>query len=164
MKRFLILTIISLYGINFSFAQSDCKMCGTWLGMYKVTSGYGIEDVKLFVRITKHGGKYRVRVKRVFLENGYTDYFRQCSITQTTNNSISFFNDFSNHEYDEDNHSYMSVRVYYSIVYDNESLMFSEISGYYETWNENNVYKGKIIMSPNSNMQNIVLYKENDDW
>ena len=147
-----------------AYAQKNCDMCGTWIGMYKVQTQSGICDVKLFVRITKQGDKYRVRVKRTFLDNDYTDYFNQCYITDITDNTISIYTDFINQEYDPEGQTYMTVRNYYTLSYDDVAMVFGDTGGYYETWDKNKNYIGKTSMPASSNMRNIQLYREDDDW
>ena len=170
MKKILTLTIMCLFGINISFAQTDSKMCGTWSGMYRENiflDGSVTEcDVQLVIRISKSGENYRVRVKRNNKKNGKTYYDATCHVVSSQSNSVSWYVEDPHLEYDADDDLLYTARSYWTVAFDGSDLIVNETLWFLDSYYTNGEYKKRETTLPNGqeNHHNIVLYRDEDDW
>lgn len=79
------------------FAQTDCNMCGTWIGSWneqilnKNTNELEWNRLKKYVRIDKYGDEYKIRIKYENLDHGYSNYVNdECSIVYADESLIRF--------------------------------------------------------------------------
>lgn len=155
-------------------SAQDCKMCGDWIGTYTIEvpdpnpdRGLIHENRKMFIRIKQYGNDKSVRVKTTPVkEPNDINYWSECEITNSTDNSISFTS-FVAEDYDWDNNDKTNGRIIYKATY----YWVCSI----------NYYSGKIVLSRrfhvdyydkynswiddhDASYETITLYQEDDDW
>lgn len=151
----------------------DCKMCGDWIGTYTISipdpdpdGGMIDENVKMYVRIKRYGDDMSVRVKTHPVKDPNNLRYFDCSITNTTNNSISF-TAFVGDDYDWDNTDKKNGRIIYKasyywvclITYYSGKMVLSRHfrADYYDKYNS-------WIDAHDAGYETITLYQEDDDW
>lgn len=165
MKRTIILTLFCITGISVAFAQVDCKMCGTWTGIFKAfTERYNdVADNKIVVRVRKNDDSYSVRVKEIDVRSGDVFYWRACTVTSYTEGSISFYIE-EPMRWDEQDNGYYTYTSYYTLTYSKGTLIYNQDSYTIIDYDKNKRRIGAMYEPGKDCYHHIPLYKDDDDW
>ena len=169
MKKLSVLAIFCLLGINITFAQEDCKICGDWKGAYQgpVADGgdhaiYG--NIKYQIRIKKFGTDVVVRGKHIY-PDGHTSYDEDnvvLYVDEGLNNivwsrTLDSYNEqdvIEGHRYNEE---HWSAR--YSAKLSGGRLIVHSWTHVIYTYGNTVVYEQDLKMG-----SDYTLYREDDDW
>lgn len=172
---FFVVTSISV------FAQTDCKMCGDWIGSWQEIYPYDFESeddgdwrlgkVTRYIRIRKYGDEYKIRIKSSYVDIGRTVYDEdEFDILNVTDTSI-YWKAISaiDVHYDQNNRIkyYDQTIIYYIITYRNGYIHFQMTDSYYLEYDNN---KRLVSTTDFINDQkdkpryNLDLFKEDNDW
>ncbi len=148
-----------------TFAQEDCKICGTWSGNFKAWKERYNEDVdnKLIVRIRKWDDTYTVRVKEIDIRSGDIFYWRTCTVTSSNENSISFYIA-EPMTWDEQFNVYYTYTSYYTIIYSNGVLLYNQDSYKIVDYDINKMFLKTTNWPGKKQYSNVSMYKDDEDW
>ena len=165
MKRFLIITILNLFGIYNSFSQTDCKMCGTWIGNFKVWTERHHEetDYKIIVRVQKKDSSYTLRVKEYDIRSGEVFYWRPCTITSCSENEITFYIA-EPMKWDVIDQSYFTYTSYYTLTYSKGLLYYNQDSYTIHEYDNNKRHMGTMNEPGKDCYNNIPMYNDDKNW
>ena len=176
MKR-LILLLITICATNITIsAQIDCNMCGTWIGSWNgqqinpETEQYDNGKWKIFVRINKYGGNYKIRIKKEFPNHNWTMYESDTyTILQATENFIYFkLTDEMLPDMEGNSISgYSVLERYYQITYNDGYINMTLQKQIVYEYDRNKRFIGQwdgTSYKPQTPDDNIDLFKDDDDW
>lgn len=137
MKKIIVLTSLCLLGLNISYAQ-DCKICGTWIGTYNsyyvnnprtaTSSAENYGTWKMYIRVTKNGDTYNIRIKREIVDINRVIYDDDdIQILEADDRSIYWMTTNSpspNYDGNDRITDYSSNEIYYSLTYNNGHVHF----------------------------------------
>lgn len=168
----LLITLCTLSAL--SFAQENCKLCGTWIGTFTLPvpdpdpdGDIANETFKMYIRVRQHGNNYSVRVKTFPIkETDNIKYWNNCEVTSISEESITF-SSFVRDCYDWSNSDRKNGRVIHktsywnicTLTYHSVKLVLSQHlhTKYYDK-------NGTLIGTHNNPSSYISLYQDNDDW
>lgn len=169
----LLITLCTLSAL--SFAQENCKLCGTWIGSWTgtqintETEQYDYGTWKIYIRINKYGDNYKIRIKKEFPDHGWTRYVNDdCTILDVDANSI-HFKLTSSLLYSLVNNvvTYSNEERYYSLVYLDgyAHLTLNAVIGYEYDRNRRFIKKyNGLPYKVKTPEDDIDLFKDEENW
>ena len=169
--------MLSLLCMTTAMAQEP-SICGDWVGVYEdsdmnpTAEFQSVVDWKLYIRIKRIDGQYRVRMKRRIADESLPfSYENNCKVQSANTNEIVWIGyDVDNYDWDSTDKK-QGVRighthetVYHKVVLNHGVMDYykKSVTTYYDT--HGHLITTSTIIFPETGSPYCNLYKDDSDW